>query len=159
MKKLKSWQIVLLIIFYPIGIIYFIYWLCNKNKHTAENKQTNVARFDTSKAIVIKEFHTKVVGVTFKNDDGTSRQEHIKNCSIGEDAIFKPVPTDEFPNAIGVFTANGKQLGHLSEDVACELKNQYPTNPMSVTISNITGGGDYNYGCNIKITIYAIQTP
>lgn len=32
MKKLKTWQFVLLIIFYPIGIIYFIVWLLNKNK-------------------------------------------------------------------------------------------------------------------------------
>ncbi len=32
MKKLKTWQFVLLIIFYPVGIIYFIVWLCNRNK-------------------------------------------------------------------------------------------------------------------------------
>lgn len=32
MKKLKKWQFVLLIIFYPIGFIYFCVWLYNKNK-------------------------------------------------------------------------------------------------------------------------------
>lgn len=32
MKKLKTWQLVLLIIFYPVGIVYFIVWLCNRNK-------------------------------------------------------------------------------------------------------------------------------
>lgn len=32
MKKLQTWQLVLLIVFYPIGIIYFIVWLCKRNK-------------------------------------------------------------------------------------------------------------------------------
>lgn len=32
MKKLKTWQKVLLIICYPVGIVYFIIWLCNRNK-------------------------------------------------------------------------------------------------------------------------------
>lgn len=27
MKKLKIWQIILLVIFYPVGIVYFLYWL------------------------------------------------------------------------------------------------------------------------------------
>lgn len=35
MKKLKTWQLVLLIIFYPVGIAYFIYWLC-KRKSTPQ---------------------------------------------------------------------------------------------------------------------------
>ena len=34
MKKLKTWQLVLLIIFYPVGMVYFIVWLCNRNKGT-----------------------------------------------------------------------------------------------------------------------------
>ena len=37
MKKLKTWQFILLIIFYPIGIIYFIVWLMNRNKAVNSN--------------------------------------------------------------------------------------------------------------------------
>ena len=37
MKKLKTWQLVLLIIFYPVGIVYFIVWLCNRKKQPATN--------------------------------------------------------------------------------------------------------------------------
>lgn len=33
MRKLKTWQLVLLIIFYPVGLVYFIIWLCKKNKN------------------------------------------------------------------------------------------------------------------------------
>lgn len=149
MKKLKTWQKVLLIICYPVGIVYFIIWLCNRNKSGA-------ATVNPSKLTVIRDFNTKVVGVTFGNDDGSSRQAIIKNCKAGEDIIFKPVPTAEYPDAIGVFNKRGQQLGHLNAELAAEIKRKYPNNPMSVTINNITGGGDKSYGCNLHIIIYAV---
>lgn len=152
MKKLKTWQLVLLIIFYPVGIIYFIVWLCKKNK----NGVAAPVKVNSSKMSVVRDFNTKVVGVTFGNDNGTSRQEIIKGCKAGEDIIFKPVPTAEYPDAIGVFNKRGQQLGHLNAELAAEMKNKYPNNPMSVTINNITGGGDKSYGCNLHIIIYAI---
>ncbi len=148
MKKLKTWQKVLLVIFYPVGIVYFIVWLCNRNKSGA-------GAVGSSKLSVIRDFNTKVVGVTFGNDDGSSRQEIIKNSKAGEDIIFKPVPTADYPDAIGVFNKRGQQLGHLNAELAAEMKNKYTNNPMSVTINNITGGGDKNYGCNLHIIIYA----
>lgn len=148
MKKLKTWQLVLLIIFYPVGIVYFIVWLCKRNKKPAAIAVTTRS--------IVRDFHTKVVGVTFDNDNGTSRQEIIKNCKEGDDIILKPVPTPEYPDAIGVFNAKGQQLGHINADLAAELKEEYGTNPMSVTISNITGGDGKNYGCNLHIVIYSI---
>lgn len=156
MKKLKTWQKVLLIIFYPVGIIYFIVWLCYRNKQAATGAAP-VMHIDMNKLSVVRDFHTKVVGVTFNNDDGSSRQAIIKNSKIGEDIIVKHLPTAEYPDAIGVFNKKGQQLGHLSQSVAAEIKNEFGYNPMSITISNITGGGDYNYGCNLHIIIYAKQ--
>ncbi len=162
MKKLKTWQLVLLIIFYPAGIIYFIVWLCNRNKQPAyippaSTAPDNVMHIDTSKLTVLEDFHSKVVGVTFNNDDGTSRQNIIKSCKVGDDIILKPVPTKEYPDAIGVFNNCGQQLGHLKAELAAEIKNKYGYNPMSVSISNITGGGDKSYGCNLHIIIYERQ--
>ena len=83
MKKLKTWQKVLLVIFYPVGIVYFIIWLCNRNKGQEVSSAPSV-QVDNSKLSIIKDFHTKVVGVTFNNDDGTSRQSIIMNCKAGE---------------------------------------------------------------------------
>ena len=54
MKKLKTWQKVLLVIFYPVGIVYFIVWLCNRNKSGA-------GAVGSSKLSVIRDFNTKVV--------------------------------------------------------------------------------------------------
>lgn len=145
MKKLKTWQFVLLIIFYPVGIIYFIVWLCKRNKTpTVSIEQRNI----------IRDMHSKVVGVTFGNDDGTSRQAYIEKLKPGDELILKPMPTPDYPNAIGVFTVGGKQIGYVKDELAVALVNEYPKNLMQVTVANITGGGDKNYGCNIHIVIY-----
>lgn len=143
MKKLKPWQIVLLVIFYPVGIVYLIVWLCNKNKKEKQGSLT-----------VARDFNTKVVGVTFGNDDGSSRQEYIKRMKTGDDIIFKSMATKEHPEAIGVFNKNGQQLGYLNAELASEIKEKYPINPMSVTVSGVTGGGDKTFGCNLHIIIY-----
>lgn len=113
MKKLKAWQIVLLVIFYPVGLVYLIVWLCKRNKQpTAPSAApASAANIDVNKLVVERDFHTKVVGVTFNNDDGTSRQAIIESCKPGEDIILKPVPTKEYPDAIGVFNKRGSSSG------------------------------------------------
>ncbi len=163
-KKLKGWQVALLIIFYPIGILYLIVKYASKtttpqsDTSTDENSENEVSHFDLSKAEIERDFYSKVVGVTFKNSDGSDRQKIISKCKVGDDIIFKPVPTKQYPDAIGVFTTKGKQIGHVKADLALELKEKYPTHPMQVTIANITGGNDgTNYGCNLHIIIYKKQ--
>lgn len=150
MKKLKTWQKVLLIIFYPVGIIYFIVWLCNRNKGGG------TAAPAPAKLSVLRDFNTKVVGVTFGNDDGSSRQAIIKKSKEGEQLILKPMSTAEYPDAVGVFNKRGQQLGHLNAELAEEITRKYPNNPVKVTITNITGGGSKNYGCNLHIIIYTV---
>lgn len=106
---------------------------------------------------IYKEFHTKVAGVSFKNDDGSDRQKIVSKCKVGQDVYFRPVPTNEFPQAIGVFTSKGKQLGHVSASVAKDLIFLYPNNPAKVTISDITGGNGKTYGCNLFIQIIKLK--
>lgn len=56
MKKLKTWQIVLLVIFYPVGLVYLCVWLYNKSKNKVpassnvqpqQNRQVAPASSDT----------------------------------------------------------------------------------------------------------------
>lgn len=153
MKKLKTWQIILLIIFYPVGILYLIYRFLQKNKSV-----TSAQKFDVSTAPILRDFHAKVVGVSFNNADGSSRQEAIKECHSGEDVLLKPLPTKDYPDAIGVFSKAGKQIGFLSADLAHDMKYKYPMNPMSCAISDIHGGEDSkNLGVNLHIVIYEQQ--
>ena len=50
-----------------------------------------------------REFQTKVVGVTFENADGASRQRIIAKCGIGEDIDLVPEPDNPHDaNAVAV---------------------------------------------------------
>ena len=44
MKKLKTWQFILLVIFYPIGICVLIYRIWKKNKLKQERESAALAR-------------------------------------------------------------------------------------------------------------------
>lgn len=63
---------------------------------------------------------TYVAGVTFKNDNGTSRQAIIKKyCNIGDEVNLIPEPTNKHdPNAVKVCLQDGKQIGYLRDIVA-----------------------------------------
>lgn len=119
-------------------------------KSKAPKNKTNNDDFIPPEA----DFHTKVVGVTYKNDNGSDRQKIISKCKAGQDVIFKPTPSKEYPEAVGVFTVKGEQLGYLNAELAHDLIHTYPNNQMQATITTITGGNGKNYGCNIHIHIF-----
>jgi hypothetical protein len=59
-------------------------------------------------------FYQQVHGVTFKNDDGSSRQRIIKECSVGEVIELVPEPDNRYDSdAVKVCRQNGDQLGYL----------------------------------------------
>jgi len=98
-------------------------------------------------------FHTKVVGVTHKNANGTKRQSIIKRCSVGEvlDLVHEPHnPHDE--NAISVRRRNGERLGYLSRSVA-ELQHTWMWRgyEFRCRISTLTGGWWKTRGVNLLI--------
>jgi len=60
----------------------------------------------------VRHFHTKVVGVSHENDDGSSRQAIIRKCKPLEKLDLdhdEGNPHD--PNAVRVCRENGGQLG------------------------------------------------
>ena len=139
MKKLKTWQLVLLIIFYPAGIAYFIYWLCKRNSN--------------AKREVIAEKICSVWGTIYLNENGTSRQTYIAKLKEGEDLLFKPAPTEEYPDTIGVFTKRDEQIGFIGNKDLNELRGLYARNKASVTVSTIEHS-ERGLGVNMLIKIY-----
>lgn len=136
MKKLKTWQIVLLVIFYPIGICVWIYrvWKKNKLKRDAAaaaaarreaKEREDAARLEAWRAerAARETLKFKVVGVTFKNEDGKSRQTLLRKLHFGD----APFNSDEGVDitiergayqgepAFSVF-AEGHQVGNISKD-------------------------------------------
>ena len=96
MKKLKTWQIVLLVIFYPIGICVWIYRVWKKNKLKRDAATAAVARREAkeredaarleawrAERAARETLKFKVVGVTFKNEDGKAVKRFYASCISG----------------------------------------------------------------------------
>ena len=88
-------------------------------------------------------FFAKVHGVSFKNDDGSSRQKIISQCKVGEELDIIPEPTNRHdPGAMKVCRKNGEQLGYwhaggrMPSAIAPNAPNPQGTS-WRVTIKNI----------------------
>ena len=102
-------------------------------------------------------FHSKLVGVTKKNRDGSDRQKLIRKCQQ-KGKRFEQLeleneednPVD--PNAVAVKRANGDQLGYLNADLAAEvMEKSGKGHRYAVYIADIRG--DMVLGVNILIVI------
>ena len=93
-------------------------------------------------------FHTKIVGVTFKNEDGSDRQRIIRDLirneelEEGTELFFVPQPTNPYDsNCILIKAANGKTLGSLSKELAATISPQIQQGyTFKVYVSSYTGG-------------------
>jgi hypothetical protein len=107
-------------------------------------------------------FHSKVYGVTHLNDDGTNRQQIIRDyVRPGMTLIHKREPDnpyDEFAVSLWVKTKTLRifetlrQIGYLNSNVASEVAPYLDHGGWTrITVKDVTGGGDRNYGVNIFI--------
>ena len=92
-------------------------------------------------------FFTKVVGVTFEN-----RQQYVKKCQVGDKLeLIRDRYNIYDKNAIAVYLGNN-QLGHISRELAEKLAPRMDRGENFIChVSNVTGGGDKNYGVNIEV--------
>jgi hypothetical protein len=96
---------------------------------------------------------TKVAGVSFDNDDGTSRQSIIlKYATDGRELVLVPDPNNEYdPDAVGVFLESPrKQLGYLNRVRAQEFM-EYKGRYVIARITQVTGHDKSTLGVNIEI--------
>jgi len=100
-------------------------------------------------------FHSKIVGVTHHNSNGTSRQKHLKRLSEGQTLrVVRDRDNEYDPNAIAVYDGR-RQLGYLSRDLAEQFASVLDNGgAIECAVSGLTGGDDRNFGCNIRLTIY-----
>jgi len=134
-------------------LIYWIYRIRKKKKAQKPKAAHHKMQADDEPLEIIE---TRVAGVTFENDDGTSRQEILKKCKPGEPIklVHSPMPEHEY--AVKVLRENGEQLGHIpredAEDVADWLNS---ANTVTAKIKRITGGkkDKPTLGCVIEIRI------
>ena len=95
-----------------------------------------------------------VVGVSFDNDDGTSRQDIISGLSVGEALLLNYHEYENEP-AYAVTDALGNCIGHVSKELAATIYQKYKDCYFAVSVDDITGGDSgLKYGCVISIDIY-----
>ena len=104
--------------------------------------------------------HTKLVGVTYPNSDGTSRQQILKRMRREEceyEAVYlEPEPDNPYDkNAVKVLNIKGEQIGYLSSDLAKDITERISEGEeFFAVITSFTGDEDDKptVGCNIQIT-------
>ena len=129
----------------------------------AERSPPQVAATPKAQAQTTRSFHSKLAGVTAKNDDGRSRQDYIRAfCTAGMALRLVREPSNRFdPNAVAVwitarslvFFSSDVQIGYINADLASELTPQIDRGtPVRASISDVTGGtGGKALGVNILV--------
>lgn len=102
---------------------------------------------------VIKDFYSNVVGAAYTNEDGTSRQSYIVKLKPGDALFFKPAPTKEHPDSVGVFTSKKKQIGVVNYSIINELRGKYAHNNASVTVHTVDNS-ERGLSVNMHIVVY-----
>lgn len=87
-----------------------------------------------------KTFIVAIVGESFQNDDGTNRQDLIKELKAGQPVLLVADPMNKHDrNAVAVLTTDRHQIGFLPSDArdACSILRG---EPIKATIYKLTGG-------------------
>jgi hypothetical protein len=106
-------------------------------------------------------FFSSIAGVSHPNDDGTSRQQIIARCRVGERLILRADPSNQYdPSAVKVLRSSGEQLGYLHAYIAPDIQPDL-LNGIEVPccISDLTGGYGHKYTRGVNIYIGQWEAP
>lgn len=107
-----------------------------QEKSTAAPKATAA-----SNSKIIETIRTKVVGVTFDNEDGENRQDILSTMTGDEDITVEKYTYNGEPAAYVKW--GNKVIGNLSAELAKDLARKYPKARYAAEILEISGGGTY----------------
>lgn len=88
---------------------------------------------------IAETIRTKLVGVTFNNEDGENRQDILRNMTGNEDITVEKYTYNGEPAAC--IKWGSKVLGNLSAELAKDLARKYPQARYTAEILEISGGG------------------
>lgn len=98
-----------------------------------------------------EKIRTKVVGVTYNNEDGTNRQDILAAMTGLEHLTIEKYSYNGEPAAYVKW--DNKTLGNLSAELAKDLARKYPDADYTAELLELTGGNGNTIGCNIEISI------
>lgn len=121
-----------------------------------ENENRTPAPAAASGGRVLDTIRTKVVGVTFNNEDGENRQDILSRMSGSEDITVEKYTYNGEPAAYVKW--GDKVIGNLSAELAGDLARKYPKARYTAEILEISGGVQ-TFGCNIELDVIEDATP
>ena len=115
------------------------YFGLKKKSAGKENENRTSAPAAASGSRVLDTIRTKVVGVTFNNEDGENRQDILSRMSGSEDITVEKYTYNGEPAAYVKW--GDKVIGNLSAELAGDLARKYPKARYTAEILEISVGG------------------
>lgn len=101
----------------------------------------------------LNSYDVKVVGVTYDNDDGSSRQEILSRTEQYDPLLIEYFEYCGTP-AYSVNNLDGETIGNLPKELSAEIYKKYPDSSLDAYVVDILGGDDgLKYGCRIHIDV------
>ncbi len=104
---------------------------------------------------------TKIVGVTYKNENGVEIQSILPNLKSGDGLFFIRDYYNQYDeNAIKVYCKSG-HIGYLNKELAAKITPFLSENDdydLDGRVVEITGDDSKSIGCNIKIWVKNISS-
>lgn len=100
---------------------------------------------------IAETIRTKLVGVTYDNEDGENRQDILSSMTGNEEIEVEKYIFNGEPAAY--VKCGNKVLGNLAAELAKDLEGKYPDARYTAEILEISGGGVHTFGCNIELNI------
>lgn len=102
--------------------------------------------------------YSKVVGVTFENNDGTSRQKNIKKYIKEGNELFFEAYKYEDSIVLGLLAKKGNfstQIGVIHSKLAKEILDLPLDSQIEIRVKNITGGTKEKQTLGVNIEIFS----
>ncbi|WP_419078419.1 hypothetical protein [Phascolarctobacterium faecium] len=127
-------------------------FFAKKGKAAPQGKNATVPTAAAASGSRIAEtIRTKIVGVTFDNEDGENRQDILSTMTGDEEITVEKYTYNGEPAAY--IKWGSKILGNLSAELAADLYRKYPNATYEAQILEITSGGAHTFGCNIELDV------
>lgn len=99
--------------------------------------------------------HTRLLGTTFANPDGSSRQSLLAGTTEGDVLVCRTLSQREAVETVGIFTIRGRQLGYLDTSFVRLIREQYPNRRIGVCVEQVKGGQGLPYTCDLRVTVFS----
>ena len=103
----------------------------------------------------VQVLYSKIFGVSFDN-----RQQYAAAMNPG-DTVYAVREADNVfdENAIALYDADRNQLGYIGKILSATLAPQMDKGAvLNIKVEQVTGGGDVNYGVNVRIQVLRLKS-